>query len=335
MQLAAPHSRRLASERGSSLLLVIWATMMMALAVMGLVEFLERGLDRDIEAAKRFRARMLAESALVLAGHPAVSPGDPLLKQRVSATESYHARATSEGSRIAVNLLGSSEDHREILRRHLENVGMEPETARALVEALADWVDPDPEPRDYGAESAIYEELGWPEYPLNRPFGSLDDMLVVRGMDAVDARFPHWRDWFTPYTVSAEAGGSATSGTTSDDTTPGRGPVDLNEAPPWLLRAVFDVTEDLARGVATYRAGRDGIEHTEDDVRFEAFDEAFALLDLNDEDRARWEPLLTLDHPVKRLTGRARVGDETITLVEISGGGISARYEDPRLPSRN
>jgi hypothetical protein len=296
--------------------------MMMSMAVMGLVEFLERGLDRDIEASKRFQARMLAESALVLARHPAIPPVDPLLKQRVSPTASYHVRTTSEGARIAINLLGESENHREILRRHLENKGVEPEAARALVESLADWIDADPEPRDYGAESEIYLELGWPEYPLNRPFQSLEEMLLVRGMDKIEYEFPDWRDWFTPYTANGDIPDAAPLG-----------PVDLNEAPPWLIRAVFDVTGDLARGVATFRYGRDGLPFTEDDVRFESLAEAYDLLDLNGDQRALWEPFLTLDHPVKRRTGRAAVGGEMVTLVEIAGAGVSVRFEDSRLQS--
>ncbi|CAN5227895.1 hypothetical protein BH23VER1_BH23VER1_06710 [soil metagenome] len=323
MHFATKPLKRGASARGSSLLLVIWATMMMSLAVMGLVEFLDRGLDRDIEAAKRFQARMLAESALVLARHPAVPAGDPLLMQQVSAHASYHARTTSEGAKIAINLLGISEAHREILRRHLENEGLEPEASRALVESLADWIDGDAEPRDYGAEAEVYRGLGWPEYPLNRPFRTLDELLLVRGMATVDHRFPAWRDWFTLYTTT----------TTDDDDAEPEGPIDVNEADPWLVRAVFDVTEDLARGLATFRFGRDGLAGTEDDLRFESLDEVFELLALDDDARTRWAPILTLDHPVKRHTSRARVGGETITLVEIiADGGLSTRFEAPRLP---
>lgn len=302
-----PGKRRRAASRASSLLLVIWAIMMMSFAVMSLVEFLDRGLDRDIESAKRFRARMLAESGLVLARHPAVRPGDPLLVQQVSSTGAYHVRVTSEGARIAVNRLGDSEAHHEILRRHLENVGVEPEEARALIEALADWIDGDDEPRDYGAEEGVYTALGWPEFPLNRAFRALDEMLLVRGMPEIERRFPEWRDWFTLH---------------------GDGSVDLNEAPSWLVRAVFDVTEDLARTLVEFRFGRDGIPETEDDVRFTALEEAFELLDLDDESQAETTPLLTLDHPVKRRSSRARVGGETFTLVEIAGPGVSIRVEE-------
>jgi hypothetical protein len=58
--------------RGSSLLLVLWAIMLMSFAVIGLVAHLSRGLDESLHAEKEFRARLLLQSARTLAAHPEI-----------------------------------------------------------------------------------------------------------------------------------------------------------------------------------------------------------------------------------------------------------------------
>ena len=47
--------------RGSSLLLVLWAIMLMSFSVIGLVSHLSRGLDESIHAEKEFRTRLLLQ----------------------------------------------------------------------------------------------------------------------------------------------------------------------------------------------------------------------------------------------------------------------------------
>src|SRR6188768_1227517 len=110
MTFAQSHHR---SRRGSSLLLVLWAIMMMSFAVIGLVTNLSRGLDESIHAEKDFRARLLLQSSRVLAGHPDIEWGDPLLRQEVSSTSSYDVSINTEGERIALNLLATSAVHRQ------------------------------------------------------------------------------------------------------------------------------------------------------------------------------------------------------------------------------
>src|SRR4029450_10777021 len=64
-----------ARNDGSSLLLVLWAIMLMSFAVIGLVAHLSRGLDESIRAEKEFRARLLLQSARTLAAQPEVGGG--------------------------------------------------------------------------------------------------------------------------------------------------------------------------------------------------------------------------------------------------------------------
>src|SRR5436190_20023314 len=84
---------------GSSLLLVLWAIMLMSFAVIGLVSDLSRGLDESLYAEKEFRARLLLQSARTVPAHPALECGDPLFRQRGSSTCPYEVSLTTDGER--------------------------------------------------------------------------------------------------------------------------------------------------------------------------------------------------------------------------------------------
>ena len=187
------------SEQASSLLLVLWAIMLMSFAVIGLVNHLSRGLDESLEAGKVFRAHLLLESARTLSAHPDIERGDPLLRQAVSATSSYEVTQTTEGTRLAINQLATSPIQRRFARRLFEKWGLDSQQSETLTESIMDWIDADDRPRSHGAEKDFYTGLGHLDFPFNRPFQDLDDLLLVRGADELDHRKPNWRDYFTLY----------------------------------------------------------------------------------------------------------------------------------------
>src|SRR5687767_6091273 len=96
------------NQRGSTLLLVLWAIMLMSFAVMGLVEHLSRGVDEAIYSEKEFRARLLLQSARTLSAHPDIEWGDPLLSQTISPTSSYQINLSTEGVRLAINQISAN-----------------------------------------------------------------------------------------------------------------------------------------------------------------------------------------------------------------------------------
>ena len=51
-----------------------------------------------------------------------------------------------------------------------------------IADALLDWIDADPERREFGAESEFYAELSQPYQVANRLPGSLEELLLVRGV---------------------------------------------------------------------------------------------------------------------------------------------------------
>lgn len=51
-----------------------------------------------------------------------------------------------------------------------------------IADAILDWIDPDPEPRQYGAEAEYYAALNPPYAPKNGPPETIEELLLVRGV---------------------------------------------------------------------------------------------------------------------------------------------------------
>lgn len=291
-------------------MIVIWSMMIMSLAVIGLVEYMDAGLDEDILSEKDFQARKLAESGITLALHPQIAPGDPLLAQSVSATRSYRVTMSNEGTRIAVNQLPALPELRRVCRDLFTRWGLDLDKATALVDALADWVDADNNARIQGAENDFYVIKGYPEFPGNRPFQSLEEMLFVPGMEDLDQLKDDWRDAFTLF---------------------GDGKIDIHEAP-WELLSVLLITDgSYVDRIIKFRLGADGIRYTEDDERFADLDGVQNFLRLETAKFTQVQPLLTLAHPIRRIESTGTVGDYSKTLIAVVGPGIRVLREKPEL----
>jgi hypothetical protein len=288
-------------QRGSSLLLVLWAIMLMSFAVIGLVTHLSRGLDESLHAEKEFRARLLLQSARTLAAHPEIEWGDPLLHQRVSSASSYEIILGTEGMRIAINQLAVNPVQRAFARRLFEKWKMDPASAETLIDSIVDWIDADDRPRPHGAENDYYRPLGNPQFPFNRPFDDLDDILLVRGAEELDFARPDWRDFFTLY---------------------GDGTIDVHRAPAELLEALFDVTPAEVKRFISARLGPDNLPDTDDDRHFASLTEVRAVLDVPQPNYTAVLALLTLDHPIRRAECTAWVGGLERHLTIIRGPGL-------------
>ena len=293
-------------RRGSSLLLVLWAIMLMSFSVIGLVSHLSRGLDESIHAEKEFRARLLLQSARTLSLHPDIEWGDPLLHQWVSSASSYEVMMTTEGTRIAINQLNTGA-RREFAQRLLQKWGMDAQQAEVLTESISDWIDPGDRPRSHCAERDYYARMGRPDLPYNRPLDNLDDVMMIRGAEELDNVRPDWRDFFTLY---------------------GDGSIDIHRASAEMLAVLFNVTESEVNRFVSARLGPDGAPDTIDDHRFPTLAEARRVLDVPQLNYAAVSSLLTLDHPVKRTECLARAGSLERRLTIISGPGVSVIREE-------
>lgn len=93
-----------------------------------------------------------------------------------AGTVSYHI--ADEGSKININ--SASE---EIFSKILEESGVQDEELRATIAAsILDWIDPNDLHRLNGAEEEYYQGLEEPYACKNKPFDTLEELLLVKGM---------------------------------------------------------------------------------------------------------------------------------------------------------
>ena len=245
-------------RRGVALIAVIWLIAILAMACMAALRVVSFDLEIATSKVHGTRARQIVEMGIAIGSNPMIERTDPLLRRMDPDTgEGFEVKLISEGGRLNPNvlLLGGDKD---LLRSIFIDWGLDLESAQAVTDALSDWVDDNDETSLNGAEKEWYENAGRINQPFNRPFYSLDEMRLVRGMDLVEAARPDWREWFTIWS--------------------GSGQLDLNEAEAELIAAAADVSVDIASIIPETVRGPDGIRGTNDDVPFQNLQSAFQQL---------------------------------------------------------
>lgn len=279
-KLCLPCQRR----RGAALLAVLWVIALLIMLVGGASLLLMQDVDMASTRGQMFRARLLAETGLAIAMNPDVKGSDPLLHFEPLPGERYDVEITGEDGRLNPNLLLQRED-RETLRRVLRYWGMDLVQADTLIDALLDWVDGDGFPRIRGAEAKAYGRSG---LPFNRPFRSIEEMALVRGMQEVDAVYPRWRDWFSVHAS---------------------GVVDVNEAQPEIISALTGADIGLAQQMRARRLGRDGMTNTLDDAPMPDLGSALQMLGLPFSQGAAYASILSVNSASRRIVVHSQVGE--------------------------
>ena len=292
-------------------MLVMAALVLMSLTVMGVVELMRYSVEENGVASQEFRALHLAECGIAIGLHPQIKPGDPALKQTIGGDSGFEVTITTEGARIPVNYLTDTR-YRDIVYNLFILWKLSPQDAETAVDSLADWVDTDDEQRSSGAETDYYKSQGFADFPRQQGFGSLDEMLLAKGMDAVERAKPDWREYFSVL---------------------GDGLIDLNRAPTDILMAVTDAQESGAETLIRERNGPDGVANTEDDKTLSTT-QATQLLGMDKGKSESLSTLLTNDHLTRRVESTGRVGEQTYKVVVIArrqeDGSLNylARYEE-------
>lgn len=258
------NSRTRNQSAGTALVAVIWLIAILGLAA--LVTTRVVSFDMQVASAKihGFRAKQLAEMGIAVGSNPAVKRTDPLLNRGDDETgEGFKVKILSEGARFNLNAILLRDD-KALLRSMFTDWGLDLDAAQSISDAMSDWIDADDEVALNGAEKEWYEKEGRTNQPFNRPFYSLDEIRLVRGMDQVEAVKPDWRNWFTIWSS---------------------GGLDANEASAELIAAAAEVTVDTADQVVEQVRGPDGIRDTEDDTPFKSVNEVLTLLGVDTEAR--------------------------------------------------
>lgn len=88
---------------------------------------------------------------------------------------------TPESGKLNINYASEAQITRLIEPLLIE---LNVENPQELIASLLDWLDPDDEPREGGAESDYYEGLDPPYDAKNGPLDSIEELLLVRGWTA-------------------------------------------------------------------------------------------------------------------------------------------------------
>jgi len=194
-------NRRVASRssRGVALIAVLWLLALLtllatAVATMSVshrraARMLENSVQLDTLADSAIRVTLLRLMAPKEGGER-FALGVPqtlqLLERRVEVT------VERESTRIDLN---TADDERlvAVFMAHDWN----DEQARAMVDRIADWKDPDDQPRAAGAERAAYAAAGLHYAPRNGPLESVDELRQVLGAREIA---PELLESFTVYT---------------------------------------------------------------------------------------------------------------------------------------
>ena len=86
-------------------------------------------------------------------------------------------RIMSEAGKININAVSEA-----MLRKLIENLGLEAEKRDAVVDSILDWRDPDDFLRINGAENDYYQSLKEPYRCKNGNLDSIEELLLVRGV---------------------------------------------------------------------------------------------------------------------------------------------------------
>ena len=291
------------SSRGSALLAVLWIVALLSMLVAMTSLLVMQDVDTVVIRRQMFRARMLAEMGLAFAGHPDVKPNDPLLHQVVAEGEGFDVEIRGEDGRLNPNALLMRQD-RETLRRVFRYWGMDLQQADGLIDAMIDWVDQDSFTQPKGAE---FRQYNVPGLPFNRPFRSVEEMSLVRGMTIVEAAYPGWRDWFS---VNAS------------------GVLDVNEAEPDIVSAITGADIIICREMQARRLGRDGIRNTTDDVLFPDVQSALRLLGVGGNPGGT-AAAISVQSGTRRIVSHGTTGGFTKSMVAVvqgspQGGGVAS-----------
>ena len=232
------------SRRGSALIIVLWALLLLGMAVFGVVDMVELSVEHTTHTQQALEARGLALSGLNLGLNPQLLRDDPLLHQTPTTTQKFDVTVQSEGARLNLNYILRN-NHREILVNLFTQWGMKVDQAEAVADCMYDWVTPGDLKSLNGAKANDYAQANLPQRPTYQPFVSFDEVKLVMNAGALDKVKSNWQDSFTLWSS---------------------GPLNVNEAPPELIVAVFSLDPKRVAFFTDERNGRDKIAGTSDDV---------------------------------------------------------------------
>jgi hypothetical protein len=274
--------------RAAALLLSLWALFLLSAMVISWALDINSRLTLSANASQMVEAEAMACSGAEVALHPAIKPGSANLKGSIGR-KTYEAHLTGEGGRLNVNWLVAGENpaRLEILRKYLENKGIDLDERDHMVDCLLDWVEPN---------TGIHHLNGATDsedyHPSHTLLTRIDELKRVQGW----AEFTSAAGWEGDFTLNSS------------------GPVDMAWASHDVLLALPGMTEELVNRFMQTRRGPDGIDGTNDDAQFRSLDDVRVALGLNPDQFKQLAPLVSFKDPVYRVLSVGTAGHATRTV---------------------
>ena len=267
-------------------MLSLWALFLLSAMVISWAVEIDSRLALSGNSNRVLEAEAMACSGAEVALHPIIRPGSPNLRRQMEGRQSYEARITGEGGRLNLNWLLAGEDPKrlEILRRYLENKGIDLNERDHMMDCLLDWVEPNTGLHHLNAppESDDY-------HPAHTLLTRIDELKKVAG----------WAEF------------TSTPGWAEDLTLNSSGPIDLAWASRDVLLALPGMTESLADRFLLLRRGPDGIDGTADDPPLRSLEDVRAALGFSAEQFKQLAGLVGLRDQVFRIVSVGKSGGAT------------------------
>jgi hypothetical protein len=213
--------------------------------------------------------------------------------------QTYEASITGEGGRLNLSFLlqGENPQRLDVLRKYLENKGVDLNEREHMIDCLLDFVDPDDIPRLNGAEADDNY------HPKNALLQRIEELKQVKGWE----QFTSHRDWDVDFTLNSS------------------GPIDLKWASRDVLLSLPGFNEQIVDRYLQLRRGPDGIDGTEDDQPIDSLDEVRVALGFTPDQFAQLTGagLIGFNDLTVRVTSVGKSGNATRTvqmIVRKSGG---------------
>jgi len=269
-------------RRGSALMLVLWALLLLTMAIFTWAHWLQEGMIAHGFASAGLEARAMSHSGVAVALHPLVTKATGLLEESFLSDVGYRVRIISEGGKLNISWLLAGEDPQKIamLKQWLELRGLNFEQREHFVDCLLDYV----EPGDTKHINGVKDDGDY--HAARRPFLSVDEVAAVPGSEPLVST-PGWKNELT---IDSS------------------GPIDVLAAPAEILRLIPGFSEPRIQRLLQLRAGPDGIDGTADDPEFQSLQQVLLSLGMSQAEMGMAGNLVSINDPVSRIISEGRSG---------------------------
>jgi general secretion pathway protein K len=268
---------RILNSRGVALIMVLWVITILSVIVLEFCFSMRTEVNITKNYKEELQSYAMAEGGVQRAIAELIYRHDPKVQQMrktlkpeeippdkkewvvngrpyffPSDQKECEIRVMSEVGKVNINLVSES-----MLRKIIENLGLEGEARDIVVDSIMDWRDPDDFYRLNGAENEYYQSLKEPYYCKNGNLDSIEELLLIRGITP---------DLFYGKREKKEEEGSKTVGIGLKDIfsiySPGE-QIDINSATAPVLRVILSIPKEISELIVKAREEKE-FQHQKD-----------------------------------------------------------------------